>query len=1278
MNELQLTTESLSNPTLLALAWKKAHQYIRTTNWYADNFELDKSTVNLSSLCNQWAAEIKERNLKFTPLELVPAPKSQKWEFAESSENSNFCLDWTPKVNISEGKSSCTVKLRPLAHIGIKEQTIMTMVMMFLANHVETEQGDPSTEYNSVHNKKIVSYGNRIYCKYQNGSAEHNYGATHIYSKFFKDYQTFLQRPYHFANEELTEKGTDEEVYLIELDLKQFFDKVNRAELIKKTLAIIERLEGTVSKSRSLKHILNLFEQWKWSTYSSKDSVICNGEDFLPKGIPQGLVAGGFFANIYLLDFDKTMADAIGTSIDGSGIKLIDYCRYVDDMRLVLIAPSRSRENPKPIEKIKEFLNDFFKEKLAHLYLEINQDKTKVEIYRGRSVGVSKQLQDIQTKVSGPVSFEEAHEQLTQLESLLSVCSESNPDQDNPDCFPNHLASIERNVFDVRDDTLRRFATNKISKMLSSVRHFTARETDEFNSPIAGDWDSLQERMARRLIAVWSRDPSLVLLLKKGLELFPSPKLLRPVLDQFNAVLERKCDSEQKERLLNIRKEKAVIHYLLSEVFRHSAVVIHRKDPQAIPAQADVSAYFELLQHRAAEILYDQTSEKPQLLITQARFLLLVRLDTILGKSSGNSNQDLIFKLATGFRNISLQDEMGLRFDEQTIATGILLASQLLEDQTPLIRSANAILDQELLQAHSILQIIAIQDTNLVRRLVHSARHLKLNWLRNGDIEELITNLYINIKPSRKALADIKQEIGIYQLICREDNPFSNEIMAIKLMKSLLDKSEYIKPELENVIDLARTKIKFEQGYSNPPKFKDFDQELKIVGKVKMHKPAFQFADHLTDKPEESKILQRVALAVRAGLAGTPDVTGFGKSIEPKVGYRGLKSTQYKRQIGLYTTPESLAGETASFTTWLTTLLSKLLIWPGIHINDQGYRWPELTIENVKKLLTDRLEELKTNYCQLSEIPAISELIRPDWIDSKSSLTVAMVQSKLPHKKDLDQDIYLSSPSYRTKHRRHVAKVSELVIKHIQAQQLDMPQKASNNHQIDIIIWPELAVNQDDMDILIQLSRKTHAIILAGLSFVHQHGIKGPNNRAVWIVPRKHNGNQNEILRYQGKFHMMKDEVNAGIQPWRPYQLMLELRHPKFPNEKGFMLTGSICYDATDIKLSADLINKSNAYLIPALNRDVNTFDNMVEALHYHMYQHVVLVNTGEFGGSYAMAPYKESYDRLIAHATGNDQVAINTFDMNMFDFRSDGVGKSFRSKDKKEKVAPAGISKGF
>ena len=60
--------------------------------------------------------------------------------------------------------------------------------------------------------------------------------------------------------------------------------------------------------------------------------------------------------------------------------------------------------------------------------------------------------------------------------------------------------------------------------------------------------------------------------------------------------------------------------------------------------------------------------------------------------------------------------------------------------------------------------------------------------------------------------------------------------------------------------------------------------------------------------------------------------------------------------------------------------------------------------------------------------------------------------------------------------------------------------------------------------------------------------------------------------------------------------------------------------------------------------------------------------------GLFTKAPYKEPFNRLIAHVHGNDQVAISTFEMNMFDFRRDNVGKSMQSGLDK-KTAPAGIT---
>jgi hypothetical protein len=64
--ELQLTDEYITDPLLMALAWKKSHHYIRTTNWYADNFELDLSALDLMQHCKDWVKRMQDKkNLNF-------------------------------------------------------------------------------------------------------------------------------------------------------------------------------------------------------------------------------------------------------------------------------------------------------------------------------------------------------------------------------------------------------------------------------------------------------------------------------------------------------------------------------------------------------------------------------------------------------------------------------------------------------------------------------------------------------------------------------------------------------------------------------------------------------------------------------------------------------------------------------------------------------------------------------------------------------------------------------------------------------------------------------------------------------------------------------------------------------------------------------------------------------------------------------------------------------------------------------------------------------------
>ena len=127
--------------------------------------------------------------------------------------------------------------------------------------------------------------------------------------------------------------------------------------------------------------------------------------------------------------------------------------------------------------------------------------------------------------------------------------------------------------------------------------------------------------------------------------------------------------------------------------------------------------------------------------------------------------------------------------------------------------------------------------------------------------------------------------------------------------------------------------------------------------------------------------------------------------------------------------------------------------------------------------------------------------------------------------------------------------------------------------------------------------------------------------------------------RRQCKQHLAPDERQFNLQGFRPCQWLV--RYPWSKDCKPLWLTGSVCYDATDLRLASDLRDQSDVFAIPAFNKDVKTFDQMTLALHYHMFQLIVLANNGKFGGSNAYWPIADSHKRQIFHLHGQPQASI-------------------------------------
>jgi len=1244
---LSMKDDFLLDEVILKHAWKKAHHSIRSTNWYSDIFELDSSAIELEQNVSDWSDELQKKSLEFSPLQLVPAPKTTSWEFDKDDE-----FTWKPKVKIRDGDDgNCTglKALRPLAHIEIREQTIMTALMMLLANQVETEQGDTSLDFDGVHEKGVVNYGNRLYCHYHDNKASFLWGNQSTYNQYFKDYQQFLARPIFFGKKAKSTAIESELIYEVHLDLAKFYDKVNRSLLIEKVSCFIRDEEDAVS----VQAVLKAFKEWKWCEGSDAAyELVCSSADAteLPDGIPQGLVAGGFLSNIYLLDFDKEMSDKIGETLGSSSITLVDYCRYVDDMRLIIKVNQDDFVYQSIEDTLKKAITSYVEAELPE-NLCLNHDKTHIERFSLKTLGISNTLKDIQTKVSGPLSNNSLDEQLGHLEGLIGL-AESLRDQELSNQNTNPLARIESPSLDVREDTLLRFTANKIHKLLQQKRSLVAQEIDDNGEPIPGDWDYLQERMARRFIAAWSKDPSLIVLLKKGLELFPDPRLLTPVLDQLKDVLLREGDSHAKEVQVAI--------FCLGEIIRHAATVIHSKDRWSQPAQAQVEVFFGILLTEAISCIQKYSDiDKFKPLVTQARLLCLAKNDSPFELETSDVSFNVISKMMKGYRNIS-----GITGKNFFITA--LLAYKLGWNKSDVVKSICHVLVEKLSHKPSRIYVencikLASEATPLFEKIFFYAKQHKQQWINTPKIKELVKTIGVELQPYLGDLTEINnQDVSLLSLVKRADNPFAHENAVLKLIETILLCSS---SAFNSEIDFVNTKVRCVDWQNLQSLDVVLECDLKFEKKSIFGLPEWVESEH--------KPFYRLGMFIRSCLVGSVDWTQNAFASSGFDVYRGIKTSFAKRQIGMMQSPESFHGEMSPTSNWLAELLFFLLQHPGIQFTDDHCfsiikDWSGLT-----KVISQRILEQKSLYCSLSGIPSYVEKVNLKWDDldkKKKSLKVVMVQSLLPMKKDFGElGLKLDDPQYRARHRRHVASVSELILHKVSSHN-SIEKEHSNKIEVDLMVWPELAVNYDDIDILQRLSDKTGSMILTGLTFLNIPGIKGPNNVAMWLIPNKKENGRQFIKRLQGKQHMMKDE-RGKVFPWRPYQLIVELIHPAFKDKQGFRLSSSVCFDATDLKIAADLKEKTDAYLIPSLNQDVATFDNMVDALYYHMYQHVVLVNTGEFGGSVAKAPYK-GHDKLITHVHGAYQVSISSFEMNMFDFRD--IGLSFKS-GKAVKAKPAG-----
>ncbi|MBU8710948.1 hypothetical protein KM924_00370 [Brevibacillus parabrevis] len=1261
----------VTDTVILAQAWKKSHNYIRRHNWYANVLELDLSTLDLENRLNEWSQSLESEEYRPAKLRLVPAPKTCTWEFTSNG--------WHP---VKEKLESDKTYLRPLAHIKIQDQTIASAIMLCSANAIETLQGPTDIpDYHEAQRKQVFNYGNRLYChwdKNEDGEsiATFPWGNSKCYRMYYDDYQKFLERPKHFCQlyTHLNRRGTKH--YVFSLDLKSFYDSIDRAALIDEAEELyneyVERftLDDSLQADPDFWEMARTVFDWEWNDSDQAMAKQVLNKDTLPDGIPQGLVAGGFFSNIYLLRFDQEVGKSIHQKVASSDFSepfiIRDYCRYVDDIRLVVEAADTVE-----IEQLKQMVTEHIQAKLnSHLSqmgaepdsLEIHPDKVSIQSYEeiSNQSDLSGRMQILQGTLSGTPDIEALRQIVGGLDGLIQL-SEQLGDSAVEHVNNLALSKIAVKNADVKSDTLKRFAAKRLVDALRLQKSMigSSDQNPTVNSHIDHDF----ELYARKLIAVWSKNPSLSSLLKFGLDLFPSAKLLKVVTEALEQKLYMKVNNDTE-----LSHQKLVMEYVSADILCACSVWIGHHSKKHDPEHADLLAFREHLAVFARKILDAQDKMSWYVKQQAALYLASVGQAYVLNDESSELQPYALLHRALLYSAITSKN----RKDMLTMA---LIVQQLHPNPdrfSSWFAEAYQKWKRQPTQKIRSLKFLCANRPDLLQRILSS---LTIEKEIVQQVPELSSIIYRN---SLKKQADwssataTNTPVSLASLITSADNPFQQENALLHLMLELLKpgsgkEDAFTRLNSENGLSIEDLQITMtdKEAWQNPYKKPFAISVTSTKSSYSLPTPHWVKA--------ECRWMYNLGCILRACLTGEYDYTTnsflMRQDHSVSAGYRGLRSTWFSRRFGMSSLASSLFPEPLPLSPWMSELLFLLLQWPGIDYRERfvhGISAAQSDRKKWLKIIQNRMQEQQKVFGKLSNTPGYVLPVKLQKRQDDRLFRVAIVQSLLPYMDDFNaKDPMHWSSDFREKHRAHIADLCHMVEKHLATWHAAIKRSGKESAYVaDLIVFPELSVHPDDIDYLLRLSHKTKASIFAGLGFQKRASDQATVNQAIWIL----NSDENPLVAvWQGKQHMTKLERKMNIQSHRPYQAYVEFQK----GNQSIRVAGAICYDATDIALTADLRDISDMFVISALNKDIGTFDNMVSALNYHMFQPVILANTGEYGGSSAQAPFS-GHEKIIAQVHGKDQLAISMFDIDPTLFKT----KSRSSKPEPQvKSPPAGFA---
>jgi hypothetical protein len=224
----------------------------------------------------------------------------------------------------------------------------------------------------------------------------------------------------------------------------------------------------------------------------------------------------------------------------------------------------------------------------------------------------------------------------------------------------------------------------------------------------------------------------------------------------------------------------------------------------------------------------------------------------------------------------------------------------------------------------------------------------------------------------------------------------------------------------------------------------------------------------------------------------------------------------------------------------------------------------------------------------------------------------------------------------------------------------------------DYLIFPELALPQEWAFLVAKKLLANNISLITGVEYIHD-GEGFINNSMMMFLVSDDIGfkhikffRQDKTVGAHGEIKELFDMANIKLKAEKKYENKNIYKHG------NFYFSSLICNELTDIKYRYDLRGKIDALFVLEWNRDIKSFNALVESSALDIHAYVIQVNNRIYGDSRIRAPFTNDYERDIVQVRGgkHDYLIVGEIDIkSLREFQSHNI-----SPNKPFKPVPTGF----